>query len=441
MNRSRRRTNARHQLPHHLFTLSSTGPGDYAQFVQGLIAQFRRAVLAVALAVSPAYASADVLTEIARAKEAMAAGNHGEAIPHLSRMIESGTFNRSQLGALFAIRCSMYVIIKEYDLAIDDCTVSLRLDDAGEFIPSQSKLAYLSRCVSYVEKELYDRAIEDCTTLIDSKDGVAPTLKDLGGAFSALCASHLGNGSYDQAIEDCTVAIGLADAAAIKAPQLAAIYAARCEAYMGIRIGERAIADCTTAIELSRSPYTYRTRGWANYSLGHTDEAIADFDQALTLEPKDESAHFGRALTKYVTGEFDPAIREFSWLRDANGSYAYYALWLFLASERSQNSGDKDLVAFATNSDADDWPGAVIAYYLGRLSSSDVFALAQDAESENDEDQLCEAYFYVGQFKLLTGEQLEALGMFKKADETCPDDFIEPAVARAEVRSLRALPE
>ena len=291
-----------------------------------MFAHFRSVVIAGALAAGPAYAAADVLTKISRAKHAMATGKHDEAIQHITRVIESGEASRSQLGALFAIRCSVYVTIGEDDLAIDDCTEALRLDDAGEFVPLQSSLAHLSRCISYLIKESYNRAIEDCTAVIDMKGVDVPTPTMRAKAFSGLCASHAGNGSYEQAIEDCTVAIELAGTGALETPLLALVYSARCESYLGIAVYEPAIVDCTTSVDLDEHQYAYRERGWAHYSLGHLEDAIADFDRALAIAPNDETAHFRRALAAYGAGKFDDANHEFSWLSDVNGSYAYYAI-------------------------------------------------------------------------------------------------------------------
>lgn len=409
--------------------------------MQGFIAHFRRAILAGTLVVSQVHAADIFVTETKRTKDAMVAGKHDEAIKHLTRMIESGEASRLQLGALFAIRCAEYVTIDEYHLAIEDCTESLRLDDAGHFVPFQSSLARLSRCTSYLATQSYDQAIEDCTALIEAKGVDLPTPIMRVKALTGRCASHAALGAYERAVEDCTMAIGLAGTGAIDTPLLALTYSSRCESYLGMAAFESAIVDCTTAIHLGEQQFSFGERGWAHFSLGQLDAAIADFDRALAIDPNDETTHFRRAVAAYGADRFDDASLEFSWLGDVNVSYAYYAIWRFLAQERSHGSGDRHLATFATSNDLNKWPGAVIAYYLGRLTSSDVFALAKEAESEHDDGQSCEANFYVGQFKLLAGETSAAMAMFETADNICPPNFIEPPAARAEIRKLNELPE
>lgn len=79
---------------------------------------------------------------------------------------------------------------------------------------------------------------------------------------------------------------------------------------------EREIADCTRWIERGRlKPVNleaaYYDRGRAYHLSGDYDRAIADYDQALRLEPRDAAVWFNRGLAHYAKGDNDAAIRDY----------------------------------------------------------------------------------------------------------------------------------
>jgi tetratricopeptide (TPR) repeat protein len=76
--------------------------------------------------------------------------------------------------------------------------------------------------------------------------------------------------------------------------------------------GEVKIAACTKVIERQRnSGFAYNNRGNAWREKGDLDRAIADFDQAIRVQPKSALAYNYRGIARKEKGEFDRAITDY----------------------------------------------------------------------------------------------------------------------------------
>ena len=63
-------------------------------------------------------------------------------------------------------------------------------------------------------------------------------------------------------------------------------------------------------------------------------------------------------------------------------------------------------------------------------------AVASDATK--DREQHCEAYFYLGEYQIITGNPQEAKILFQHAVDTQLTSFIEYTAAQAELKRLPA---
>ena len=55
----------------------------------------------------------------------------------------------------------------------------------------------------------------------------------------------------------------------------------------------------------------YYNRGVAKLKLGDYEDAIADYDQAIALNPDDADAYYNRGIAKRGLGDHDSAIADF----------------------------------------------------------------------------------------------------------------------------------
>ena len=74
---------------------------------------------------------------------------------------------------------------------------------------------------------------------------------------------------------------------------------------------DRAIADFTQAIKLNPRASAYNTRGTAYGDKGEYDAAIADFTKAIELDPQDAKAYGNRGSAYHAKGETERAIAEY----------------------------------------------------------------------------------------------------------------------------------
>jgi len=74
---------------------------------------------------------------------------------------------------------------------------------------------------------------------------------------------------------------------------------------------EGAIADYDEAIRLDPDGAdAYTSRGLAKANLGNLEGAIADFDEAIRLDPEYTIAYFNRGLVKYLNNDTEGALRD-----------------------------------------------------------------------------------------------------------------------------------
>ena len=74
---------------------------------------------------------------------------------------------------------------------------------------------------------------------------------------------------------------------------------------------------------------------------------------------------------------------------------------------------------------------------LGRRKPDDVIAAARNAPKGGDQLQLCEAWFFVGQHRLLLGERDAARKAFQKAVATRVTMYLEYGFAQTELARLK----
>lgn len=220
-----------------------------------------------------------------------ASGAGDDAIAACSRLIKRNPKNATA----HARRAQAYDGRGEYDLAIADLNVVLRLTPAGTPIVAT---IYYVRGGFYHKKRDFDRAIADYDQAIRLQPDYAPHYSERGGAYN-------GKGEYDRAIADCTRAIQLN-------PQFEFAYFNRGIAYQGKGDFDRAIADYDQAIRLDPNHAdAYANRGYAYGAKRDHDRAISDYDQAIRLKPSNDAAYANRAVGYGYKGDYDRAIGDY----------------------------------------------------------------------------------------------------------------------------------
>ena len=119
-------------------------------------------------------------------------------------------------------------------------------------------------------------------------------------------------------IQGCSTIIA---AATETAQNLAAAHNNRGNAYDDQSEPARAIADYDEAIKLEPSASAYFNRGLAYRHRGEYERAIADYDKALEIDPVDVDSYNNRAEVYEAMGKLDDAIADYRKILTVNPSH------------------------------------------------------------------------------------------------------------------------
>jgi tetratricopeptide (TPR) repeat protein len=99
----------------------------------------------------------------------------------------------------------------------------------------------------------------------------------------------------------------------LKRPDHAHAYHCRANAYFRLRRYKEALADYSQAIELDPTfARAWNNRGQAYLKLGQLDKGLADFSQAIELDPKCTDAWVNRGASYLKLGQLDKGLADFS---------------------------------------------------------------------------------------------------------------------------------
>lgn len=238
---------------------------------------------------------------------------------------------------------------------------------------------------------------------------------------------------------------------------------------------QREIADLTFQVELlSDDPeaqaQALHQRGIQNSRAGLYDAALADFDAAMKIsgrqpvllldeaivqasaeredvaerllaeaEKKEEGTAFAsreRGIFRFGQGKFQEA-----WLalradarNDPKASYS--AIMAELAARRLGKS-ERSMVSRARQElRPGSWTDLCLAFLAGKISEDALLGEAQQGDSMEAAQKLCEAYFILAQVALAEGKHSKGVDLLESCIDTGITGFVEFRLARMELRRL-----
>ena len=176
--------------------------------------------------------------------------------------------------------------------------------------------------------------------------------------------------------------------------------------------------------------------GLAHFHLQEFDEAIASVRRAaeLKMDPAETSKLIG--YCHYARHEDEKAIaslRQAIATRPTISPYVY--LVLHHAIRRAERSVSESPLRDAMEQWEAGWEKSLARYLLGGFSDRD---LVKEAKATKDakrrDEQLCEAYYYIGATRLLEMDTVAGEVFFERVLGTRASTFFEYTFARAELR-------
>ena len=174
------------------------------------------------------------------------------------------------------------------------------VSDFSEAIAAEPTIgdAYEIRAFCYTELKEYDKAIADYTFAI-AQNAHPGTVFERGQAY-------LMKKDYRSALADLNRSLK-------DRPDFVPAYRLRADAHVGMKEYGQAVADAESALRLDGSAVGRGSLGWYQYLAGKLQEAIANSQTAIKMDPNAAFAHFNLGLCYAVQGNADsaqPAYRD-----------------------------------------------------------------------------------------------------------------------------------
>jgi len=177
-----------------------------------------------------------------------------------------------------------------------------------------------------------------------------------------------------------------------------------------------------------------------HYNAGRFTEAVAMTEPLVAKLPDNWLIRFARGMSLFNLGRFNEAEPQLVELCRLRSDWLHCELWLYAARERGGKDGKAGLRPTLSSPLHTGWPLPVVRYHLGKLSEARLLQEAKHANGQTELEQLCEAYYYIGQQLMIGGHKRRAAKRFKQSVDTGISNFVEYTGAKAELAALGAKP-
>jgi tetratricopeptide (TPR) repeat protein len=208
------------------------------------------------------------------------------------------------------------------------------------------------------------------------------------------------------------------------------LYVARGEVHHLNDQYDLAIADFDAALKLNNSPITLVQRATSLRAKGDYDHAVADFTAALGLDAKDAGLegweiYNERGFAQFLAARYAAAAADFDKVLTLAAAahtgdvlwLPYQAAWLHIARARAGQNDAEELVRNAGKIDLKQWPGTLIAFYLGQVTLDQLSP--PSSHGGMGHGRACNLSFFSGQHALIKSDNAEAARQFLQAREVC----------------------
>lgn len=226
----------------------------------------------------------------------------------------------------------------------------------------------------------------------------------------------------------------------IQGDNLAEAYCDRAESLADLDRAEEGMKDAMEAVRLApHLGLAWQCRANLHFALGNFNAAVLDYSKALALGSDEFRVLYRRGLARFYQGKLAEAANDFenatkSVSDESDRSYA--TLWQLWTLMRLNQAIPGKLKESAGSNPRGPWPRPALAMLVGVLTPDEMLAEANVKQGDEREMTLAEAYFYLGQYKFLQGQKIEARQAFEKTREKGITMYIEHLTAGFELKRL-----
>ncbi|MCL5050032.1 MAG: lipoprotein NlpI [Firmicutes bacterium] len=172
---------------------------------------------------------------------------------------------------------------------------------------------------------------------------------------------------------------------------------------------------------------------------GDFEMAFEAFDSVLELDGEHPYVLLNRGIAAYYAGQYELAQVDLADFHYQAQDDAYRVLWLFFADLQIDPERAYALLVERQEGLGDRWESNLVRLFTEEISPQQL--MASTLEGVEDQlgliERLAEAYFYLGKYQRMQGENDEAANYFKLALATNLYEFIEHRYAYLELDAIR----
>jgi tetratricopeptide (TPR) repeat protein len=231
-------------------------------------------------------------------------------------------------------------------------------------------------------------------------------------------------------------------------PDDVAILAERGQDYHMSQQFDLAVADFSAALKLNASPSTLLQRATSQRAKGVYDQAIADCTAALASDARDANLDIWdiyneRGYAEFLAARYDAAAADFAKALELGAIsraddvlwIPYQIAWLHLANARAGHDDTGKLEGLAAKVNLKQWPGTLIAYFLGQIKLEDVSAASNHGAMGRGRE--CNLSLFAGEDALAKGNREQARQPILRAREVCNVHTLQYLVAGTELDRMK----
>jgi tetratricopeptide (TPR) repeat protein len=277
--------------------------------VWGRLAEYERAVADFTQAEALAPWWPDVYNERGMAYEA--SGQFEEALADYERVVHL-TLNDP---VAYRNRGDALLALEQYQAALAD--YGRAIDLAPEFLE-----AYTGRGLVYAALQEYEQALESLKTALELDPESLVARGNRGDVYLALGDRHSSEGRADQAGEAYRLAVADYDTVGRSVPESPQVYLGRARAWTRLDESEQALADYTQALELASDLVeAHNERGLLLEAVGQYEQALEDYEELVRLAPESEVAYRLRGDAHLALERYEEAVADYEQALELNPEF------------------------------------------------------------------------------------------------------------------------
>jgi tetratricopeptide (TPR) repeat protein len=166
-------------------------------------------------------------------------------------------------------------------------------------------------------------------------------------------------------------------------------------------------------------------------------KAVDELKKAVELEPESSNILSIYAMTTFYNKDFKKSAELFKKNYEIDPEDLYAPIWRYISLMKIGKDPKKEFADFAEKITGNEWPVPIIRYYNGRIDHKECLKDAFDFDKKRENEKMCEAYYFIGEFLFLQGKKKEGEEFFKKCLECNIPDFRENTASEQRLEELK----